>query len=275
MADNFKRIAAAINFLREEYSRQPSLEECAEKAGLSPYHFQRLFKEYAGISPKRFCQHLLNQQAKSVLNRSVSLLDASFELGLSSPSRLHDLLVSVDAVTPGEYRRLGKHLQIYYAIHLSPFGPCLLAVTGRGICSLEFIDDSPHQALARLRSDWPEATLYVDRQRTGETFNQIFPQHNSRKAPLPLLLKGTNFQIKVWRALLKIPEGSLISYSDLATRIDEPRAHRAVANAVGRNPLAYLIPCHRVLRSDGTPGGYHWGIERKLMILARELSSAC
>ncbi len=273
MTDNFMRIAEAIYFLREEFKRQPSLEECARKAGMSPYHFQRVFKNYAGISPKRFCQHLLSHQAKSALNSSAPLLDVSFELGLSSPSRLHDLMVSVDAVTPGEYQSLGKNLQIYYGIHCSLFGPCLLAVTGRGICHLEFIDDAPHQAVISLRDNWPKAALREDRQRTGKAIEQIFSLQCKPNYPLPLFLKGTNFQIKVWQALLKIPSGSVISYSDLASRINEPEAHRAVANAVGRNPLAYLIPCHRVLRSDGNLGGYRWGVERKLMILGQELSS--
>ncbi len=273
MTDNFQRIARAIKFLQGEFPRQPSLAETAQHAGLSPYHFQRMFKDFAGISPKRFCQHLTSSAARQVLKESESLLDASYRLGLSSPSRLHDLLVNVDAITPGEYRGMGQNLTIRYGIHPTPFGPCLIAITPRGICRLEFLLGNRHTQLEAFRADWHQARLYADQTATGSAIERIFFGHQfSRPRPLPLLLKGTNFQLKVWQALLTIPEGHLTSYGDLAARIGTATAKRAVGHAVGKNPIAYLVPCHRVLRSDGSIGGYRWGEERKRMILGRELS---
>ena len=271
MPDHYQRIAAAIHYLQENFKQRPTLAEIARHAGLSPYHLHRVFSNYTGISPKRFCQFLANTEAKKyLLSSEESLLATSEHLGLSNPSRLHNLLVSVDAVTPGEYRKRGQQLTIRYGIHVTPFGPCLLAITTRGICNLEFINGSHHQALERLRTDWPAANLHQDNYAGAKIIEQIFFTRPTDK-PLPLYLKGTNFQLKVWQALLSIPEGTLASYSTLASLLGEEKACRAVGNAVGKNPIAYLIPCHRVLRSNGSVGGYRWGQERKMMILSREL----
>lgn len=272
MTDNYQRIANAIAFLRQQAPQQPSLEDVARHAGLSASHFQRIFKEYVGISPKRFVQYLTGTEAKKLLASSLPLLETSFELGLSSPSRLHDLLINVEAVTPGEFRNLGEGLHIHYGFHDTPFGTCLIAVTGRGVCCLEFIDSDQPGAVAKLVSTWPNAAILQNQEKTASAVAQIFTlPKNSKQKPISLFIKGTNFQLKVWQALLKIPEGSVTTYGYLAEKIGQPQASRAVGSAVGKNPIGYLIPCHRVLRADGQTGGYRWGCERKLMILGREL----
>lgn len=271
MADDYQRITEAISYLREHAQEQPSLDDLAEYIGLSPYHFQRLFHRFAGVSPKRFLQHLTTEHAKQLLRRSTSVLETSFEVGLSSPGRLHDLLISVEAVTPGEYKTGGENLQIIYGSHPSPFGECLIATTERGICRLNFFDGNLEQLVDALRQDWPMAEIRRDDLRTTPLVEQIFARHSTTKT-LPLLLRGTNFQLQVWQALLKIPVGMVTSYGFLAKHLGQPSASRAVGSAVGKNPLGYLIPCHRVLRSDGNLGGYRWGTERKLAILGRELA---
>ena len=274
MADDYQRIATAIQFLKRVALEQPSLDETARHVGLSPAHFQRIFHRFAGVSPKRFLQHLTSNQAKKLLQQSTSILDASFAVGLSSPGRLHDLLINVTAVTPGEYKSGGMNLQIKYAIHQTPFGRCFISITERGICQLEFIDSSNGAAksIIRLQKSWPNANITEDPIETRETIQQIFsPLEKSSNKPLLLLLQGTNFQLQVWQALLKIPAGCVTSYGYLAKAIGKPTASRAVGTAIGNNPISYLIPCHRVLRSDGGIGGYRWGIERKLVILGKEL----
>ena len=275
MSDDYQRIATAINFLKDSALAQPSLDEAAKQVGLSPYHFQRLFRRFAGVSPKRFLQHLTSEYAKQLLQQSTSVLETSFSVGLSSPSRLHDLLINVDAVTPGEYKSGGIDLQIDYAIHPTPFGNCFIATTERGICRLEFIDtDAEETANQRLRKAWPNAVTKEETTVTGKIIQQIFsPPTEATNKPLPLLLQGTNFQLKVWQALLKIPEGCVTSYGYLADKIGQPSASRAVGTAIGNNPISYLIPCHRVLRGDGGIGGYRWGIDRKLAILGKEFCS--
>jgi len=272
MPDDYQRIAKAIQFLKDSALEQPSLDEAARQVGLSPYHFQRLFRHFAGVSPKRFLQHLTSEYAKQLLQQSTSVLETSFAVGLSSPGRLHDLLINVEAVTPGEYKSGGIDLQISYAIHPTPFGRCFIALTERGICRLEFIDDNEDRAaIERLRNAWPHARLKEDKVTTEKIIQQIFNPHNSpANKPLLLLLQGTNFQLKVWQALLKIPEGCVTSYGYLADKIGQPSASRAVGTAIGNNPISYLIPCHRVLRGDGGIGGYRWGIDRKLAILGKE-----
>lgn len=269
---DYQRIETAIRFLETHAVEQPSLDEVAEHIGLSPFHFQRLFKRWAGVSPKRFLQYLTVGSAKRLLQESTSILDASYEVGLSGPSRLHDLFVNVDAMTPGEYKQQGKGLAIRYAFHETPFGECLAAETGRGICFLGFITDGDRaDAIDDLQGRWQEASLIDEAEACRNSIQQIFtPTEEPAQKPVQLFLKGTNFQLKVWEALLKIPEGAVISYGDLATSLGKPNAHRAVGTAVGQNPISYLIPCHRVLRASGEIGGYHWGVPRKKAILAKE-----
>lgn len=273
MPDDYQRIAQAIHFLKKAAPEQPSLDEAAAQVGLSPYHFQRLFRRFAGVSPKRFLQHLTTEHAKQLLQQSTSILNTSFSVGLSGPGRLHDLLVNVEAVTPGEYKSGGIDLKIEYGLHPTPFGECFIAVTERGICRLEFIDSViDTMAAQRLRKTWPKALLKEETVKTGKIIQQIFSSsHSPEKRPLLLLLRGTNFQLKVWQALLKIPQGCVASYGYLAEKLGQPNASRAVGTAIGNNPISYLIPCHRVLRGDGGIGGYRWGIDRKQAILGKEL----
>jgi len=270
---DYARIEKAILYLQQHMAEHPSLDEVAAQIGLSPYHFQRLFKRWAGVSPKQFLQYLTASRARELLRASVSVLDTALEIGLSGPGRLHDLIISTDAVTPGEYKNAGKGLELRYGYHETPFGECLAATTPRGLCSLGFIGaGDPAQDLAALRENWPAATLVEDPHASREVIEQIFnPAPTCPKAPFNLFLRGTNFQLKVWEALLRIPEGAVVSYRALADALDQPGAGRAVGNAVGHNPIAYLIPCHRVLRADGKIGGYRWGETRKQVILTTEL----
>ena len=212
------------------------------------------------------------ENAKKLLRESVSVLDTALDVGLSGPGRLHDLFVGVEAMTPGEFKNQGQDLLISYGFHATPFGECLLAVTPRGICSLAFVDpETQSVALGELRATWQESTLVEDQSAGKEIVKQIFGQTcGPAQTPLKVLLKGTNFQLKVWEALLRIPEGTVVSYGSLADAVGHPGAHRAVGTAVGHNPVGYLIPCHRVLRTNGEIGGYHWGTTRKRAILARE-----
>jgi AraC family transcriptional regulator of adaptative response/methylated-DNA-[protein]-cysteine methyltransferase len=272
MPSDYERVRDAIVYIDQHASEQPTLEDVAAHVGLSPYHFQRLFKRWAGVSPKRFLQHVTAARAKELLRDSTPVLDASFAVGLSSPGRLHDLLVTAEAVTPGEYRSGGEGLTVSYGVHESPFGLCLLGTTDRGVCALEFrAEEDIDDAVEELRSSWSRASLVHDQKGTGALVARIFEPAEKTDEPLTLLLKGTNFQMKVWEGLLRVPDGSLISYGDLAARLDMPSATRAVANAVGANPIAYIIPCHRVLRSTGALGGYRSGTDRKLVMLEREL----
>lgn len=269
---DYQRIDKAILFLEEHAVEQPSLDAVAAHIGLSSWHFQRLFKTWAGVSPKRFLQYLTVEHAKNLLRESASVLDTALDVGLSGPGRLHDLFVGVEAMTPGEYKRNGRELVLQYGVHGTPFGDCLIAVTRRGICSLGFIEgESRERAVTRLRESWKEATLLENPGASEQVVRQIFSTSGvGGQAPLQVMLKGTNFQIKVWEALLRIPEGAVVSYGALAETIGHPGAHRAVGTAVGQNPIAYLIPCHRVLRNSGEIGGYRWGTARKRAILAME-----
>jgi AraC family transcriptional regulator of adaptative response/methylated-DNA-[protein]-cysteine methyltransferase len=269
---DYLRIEKAISFLQSNYTRQPDLQEVARSVHLSEYHFQRLFTRWAGISPKKFLQYLTLEHAKRALRESRSVLDATFDAGLSSPGRLHDLFVTIEAMTPGEFKQSGEGLTIHYGFHPTLFGECLLAVTGRGICGLSFVPEGKRtQVLRELRDRWTGATLREAPGTTQPFIDKLFsrPVKKPRK-PLQLLLKGTNFQIKVWEALMRIPEGCVVSYEDLARTIEKPTASRAVSNAVGKNPIAYLIPCHRVIRQAGVIGNYHWGPERKKALLGWE-----
>lgn len=276
MSTDYDTIAAAIAYLEANFDQQPGLEELAAYLHLSPYHLQRLFTRWAGISPKRFLQFLTAGYARQLLDESHSVLEAAYASGLSGPGRLHDLLVNIDAVTPGEYKQKGAGLTISYGFHPTPFGECLIAVTDRGICALHFVAaEGCEAALAGLRARWAEATLVERPAATQSLIDAIFaaPRETAAQAGAPLLpifLRGTNFQIKVWEALLNIPSGYALSYEDLAHAIGQPRGTRAVASAVAANQLAFLIPCHRVLRKNGAVGEYRWGHTRKQAMLGWE-----
>jgi len=272
---DYVRVERAIHYLEANRGRQPELAEIAASVHLSEYHFQRLFQRWAGISPKRFLQFLTKEDAKRRLRQSATVLDAALAAGLSGPGRLHELLVECEAVTPGEVRRGGESLEIRYGFHPSPFGECLIAATPRGICALRFVGAAGRAAeLDALAREWPRATLVPDRGATAILAERAFTDLAGSKVPLRLHLKGTNFQIKVWEALLAIPEGAVTTYSALARSIGQSGAARAVGSAVGRNPVALLIPCHRVLRSVGDISGYRWGAARKQAMLTREAAHA-
>jgi len=268
---DYARVERAIRYLAAHRQRQPGLGEIAASVQLSEFHFQRLFQRWAGISPKRFLQHLTKEDAKRRLRHSASVLETALETGLSGSGRLHELLVECEAVTPGEVRSAGAGLQIRYGFHASPFGECLLAATARGICALRFVEPGGRASeLEALRREWPNARWTPDPNTTGALASRAFHGLERRDGPLRLHLRGTNFQIKVWEALLALPEGGVTSYSALARAIGHPDSARAVGNAVGHNPIALLIPCHRVLRASGDFSGYRWGSLRKQAILARE-----
>jgi len=270
MSEDYSRIEQAIHYLDERFPDQPDLNEVAKSVSLSPWHFQRLFRRWAGISPKRFLQFLMLDYAKYALVRSGNVLDAAYAAGLSSPSRLHDLFVSVEAVTPGEFKKRGAGLRIAFGFHPSPFGECLLAVTERGICAMFFVTaGNREEVLNDLHRRWPAAEFVEDPKTTGGFMDRIFPRSNYR-GKLPLDLRGTNFQIRVWQALLEIPPGAVLPYEELAARVGNPKASRAVGSAVGQNPISFIIPCHRVIRKVGAIGGYHWGTDRKRAMLAWE-----
>jgi AraC family transcriptional regulator of adaptative response/methylated-DNA-[protein]-cysteine methyltransferase len=269
---DYARIERAIRYLDEHRSANPSLASVAGHVGLSDSHFQRMFTRWAGVSPKRFLQHQTAQLAKHLLREQRSLLSASYEAGLSGPARLHDLIVNSEAMTPGEFQREGAGLVVQYGFHPSPFGECLMAVTPRGVCHLAFIDPvSRTAALAQLKRNWAKATFVPDQRGTRDAVARAFPAQGVREhQPLSLHVKGTNFQLKVWEALLRVPDGNITTYGDIATAIGDAGASRAVGNAVGRNPISYLIPCHRVIRAAGELGGYAWGPARKRAMLALE-----
>ena len=268
---HYRLIEQAIQYIEANVQNQPELAQIASAVGLSEYHFQRLFTRWAGISPKRFMQFLTKENAKEILDRSENLLDATHQVGLSSLGRLHDLFVNTEAVTPGEYRSRGEGVSIRYGIHITPFGKCLIAATDRGICHLGFVDGNEGRAVDNLVEHWTHASMTEDYASTAPLVNRIF-LHGEGGTPLKLHLRGTNFQVKVWEALLSIPSGALTTYEHIAAQIGNPRAVRAVGSAVGDNPIAYLIPCHRVIRKSGEFGNYLYGSARKKAILARELA---
>ena len=268
---HFKVIEQAIQYIEANVQNQPELTEIASAVGMSEYHFQRLFTRWAGISPKRFMQFLTKEHAKELLSHSENLLDTTHQIGLSSLGRLHDLFVNTEAVTPGEFKSRGEGLHIHYGIHVTPFGKCLIATTDRGICHLGFLDRGEGKAIDDLVEHWKHATMTEDYRTTAPLVNRIF-LGTKMDSPLKLHLRGTNFQIKVWEALLSIPSGALTTYEHIAAAIGNPRAVRAVGSAVGNNPIAYLIPCHRVIRKSGEFGNYLYGSARKKAILARELA---
>ena len=277
-ARDYERIARALHYLEEHVTAQPSLVDVAKHVGLSPYHFQRLFKRWAGISPKRFLQFLTVEYAKECLAQSQSVLDTSFDAGLSGPSRLHDLFVACEAMTPGEYKQRGAGLEIAYGFHDSPFGECLLLATTRGLCGLAFADPGLHSAaLDDMQRRWPRATYFEDSNVTKPIMSAIarhlgWTGGDDDGAGIKLYLMGTNFQVRVWEGLLRIPAGRLTSYNGLSGLIGKPGAARAVAGAVAANPISLLVPCHRVIRGTGVISGYHWGPSRKRAILGWEAS---
>jgi len=272
LSDDYLRIEQAILYLENHYKDQPSLEELATNIGLSEYHFQRLFTRWAGVSPKRFLQFLTKEGAKELLDRSENLLDTTHQIGLSSLGRLHDLFVNTEAVSPGEYKSRGDGVTIRYGIHPTPFGKCLIATTERGICRLGFVQTSEGDAIDNLVADWKQATMIEDYKSTAPLIKPIFDlQYGLRRdEPLRVHLRGTNFQLKVWEALLQIPIGSVTTYEGIAERIGKPSATRAVGTAIGHNPIAVLIPCHRVIRKVGEFGNYRYGTLMKKALLARE-----
>ncbi len=273
MKSDYERIAAAIQFIKRNVRNQPTLAEIASGIGMSSFHFQRLFQRWAGVSPKRFLQFLTVEYAKQLLKQSKSVLDTTYELGLSGPARLHDHFVSLEAVTPGEYKKRGAGLQIRYGVHPSPFGSILLAVTERGVCWLSFpLDDSIQVELDSLQRFWQGAEFLADEKGTGVVSERIFNREGNRDAPLTVLVKGTNFQINVWKALLRIPPGLICSYHQIALAIGAPFASRAVGNAIAANSVGYLIPCHRVVRKAGAVGDYRWGNIRKRALIAWEVT---
>jgi AraC family transcriptional regulator of adaptative response/methylated-DNA-[protein]-cysteine methyltransferase len=273
-ADDYQRIEQALAYLQSHYPEQPSLAQVAASVGLSEYHFQRVFTHWVGISPKRFLQYLTKEHARELLDRSASVLEAAYQSGLSGPGRLHDLFVTCDAVTPGEYKLHGAGLVISYGFHPSPFGECMVALTERGICGLAFVQQGDRKETVQdLRRRWANARLIEDAMQTAPVVEQTFPLAFGQSiAPLRLYLNGTNFQIKVWEALLRVPLGALTTYQEIARSLDIPGAARAVGQAVGANPLAFIIPCHRVIRKMGVLGGYRWGASRKMAMVGWELA---
>lgn len=305
---HYRIVETVIRYLEHEFDTQPNTKEIARAIGISTSHLSRIFKEWVGTTPKQFVQILTLEHAKNLLASSASVLDASYESGLSGPGRLHDLFVTFDAITPGEFREKAENITIEYGVHSSPFGPCCLAKTVRGICHLSFLGSSENYpeknaktgpvqgplkrtvpaekaALERearliLEEEWPKANFLKNSGTTGPIasaiFNPYYPQKRKREGeiearPFHLHVKGTNFQIQVWRALLSIPEGQLVSYQDIASLIGKPKAYRAAANAIAVNPVALLIPCHRVIRKSGKIYLYRWGSSRKKAIIVKEI----
>src|SRR5579871_2291748 len=261
---NYQRIEQAIRYLEENFQRQPELDEVAEKVHLSPFHFQRIFTEWAGISPKRFLQFLTVDFLKEKLSNTKNLIDAAEAAGLSSQSRVYDLFTTLEAVTPQEYKQRGSGIRINYGFHETPFGVVLIGVTERGICWLSFLqsENEPRHMLEEMKTHWHNSIFSEHMAITKIAADQIF--HSvGLKQPLHVFVKGTNFQIKVWEALLKIPMGAVATYQDIAMQINSPKAMQAVGSAVGSNHIAYLIPCHRVIRKDGILGEYRWNSARK------------
>lgn len=260
---HYELVARAIGELTT--GDTPALGRLAERLGISEFHLQRVFSEWAGVSPKRFLQFISKERALAALRGESDVLNASLSAGLSSPGRLHDLLVTCEGVTPGEVRALGAGVRIRYGAQATALGPAFIGQTERGICHLRFVDDDAHP-VETLRNEWPGATLIEDRKAAAATLDAL----SGPRIPIRLWLKGTNFQIKVWEALLRVPEGELVSYSHLAQATGQPRAVRAVASAVAANPVAWLVPCHRVIRASGVLGQYRWGADRKAALIGWE-----
>ena len=271
MNNDYQRIAEAISFINTNIQQQPSLEDIAAAINLSPFHFQRLFRRWAGVTPKKYLQILTVERAKQLLSESKPLLEVSDTIGLSSSSRLHDHFVQLEAMTPGQYKAGGTGISIQYAIAPSPFGNVFIATTPRGICKLSFlIDNNEGQQIADLKRTWPGAKIQQQATEIISIAQGILSGDQTIKGPLSLHVTGTNFQTAVWRALLQIDPGCIYSYGQIATAVGRPKASRAVGTAIGSNPIAFLIPCHRILQQSGKIGGYLWGETRKHAIHAWE-----
>ena len=269
MNSDYSKIEAAIQFIRENFKQQPELAEVAKQVHLSPFHFQRMFKEWAGISPKKFLQYISIEHAKKLLSRHFSLSDVSFDTGLSGTSRLHDLFISIEGMTPGEYKNGGGNLLIHFSHAESPFGDVLIASTSKGICHLSFTEKS-NRSIEPLQIAFPNAQFIQKTDFFQQDALTIFTNDWNNLPRIKLHLKGTSFQLKVWQSLLQIPFANVSTYTSVATGIHNPNASRAVGTAIGNNPVAYLIPCHRVIKSTGVTGEYHWGSDRKTAILGWE-----
>lgn len=273
--NDFERIARIIRFLDSHRTAQPGLNSLAAAAGLSEFHFHRLFHRWAGVTPKDFLQALTVEHAKRRLRESASVLDAALDAGLSGPGRLHDLLVTLEAASPGEFRTGGRGLNLEWGTAESPFGPCTFGWNARGICHLAFCDPAPaSQPPPALLENWPNANCRRNDSGAQRRANQVFNQRVTSATSLRAVVRGTEFQLRVWRALLEIPAGAVVSYRQLARAIGQPQAARAVGAACGANPIAYLIPCHRVIRETGVIQGYRWGTTRKRALLAWESTTA-
>lgn len=267
---NFNRVAEAIEYIRQNFKYQPQLDEVAEKIHLSPFHFQRLFTEWAGTSPKKFLQYISVEHAKKMLQENrATLFETAIETGLSGTSRLHDLFINIEGMTPGEYKNGGENLNINYSFAESPFGNIIVASTPKGICHVAFADDET-KALETLMNKFPNAYFKQMTDLIQQNALFIFTHDWNKLNEIKLHLKGTHFQIKVWETLLKIPMGQLTTYGNIAKHIESPKASRAVGTAIGDNPVAFLIPCHRVIQSSGIFGGYHWGCSRKTAMIGWE-----
>lgn len=267
---DFERIGRAIEFLDAQFREQPGLDDLAHELDLSPFHLQRLFKRWAGVSPKSFLQLVTHGHARTLLEGHASVLDTAYEVGLSGPGRLHDLFVKVEAMTPGEVKAMGAGLEMRWGLHATPFGEGLYVMSPRGFAGLAFADgteSSQAEALADMQGRWPLATFIEDASASKALASRLY---GPDPGEITVDLSGTPFQLQVWQALLHIPEGQAVTYSDLAIHVGNPKAVRAVGTAVGRNPISWLIPCHRVLRTSGALGGYHWGTTRKRAMIAWE-----
>ena len=269
---DYDLVKHTLAFISENWREQPSLETLADQAGLSPTHLQRLFTRWAGLSPKAFLQAVTLDHARGLLRDSASILDASYELGLSGPGRLHDLFVTHEGMSPGIYKAHGRGLNISYGFHDCPFGQALILITGEGLAGLAFADHGKEKsALTDMTSRWPEATYVEDQQATAAYAKRIFESECWKPdQPLKIVFIGSDFEIRVWETLMRIPFGKASTYSDIASHIGKPKAARAVGAAVGKNPISFVVPCHRVLGKSGGLCGYHWGLTRKRAILGWE-----
>ncbi|RDV13974.1 methylated-DNA--[protein]-cysteine S-methyltransferase [Pontibacter diazotrophicus] len=267
--NHYETVARALTYIRAQAKGQPDLDEIATHVCMSPFHFQRVFTAWAGVSPKKFLQYLTLHHAKAALAQSATLAEAADSSGLSGTSRLHDLFLQIEGITPGHFKRQGEALQISYSLGSCQFGDYIIASTAKGICHLHFYK-SEQDALADLQAQWPKAALHLRQEALHQQVHQFFQHQLKPQQKLPLHLQGTPFQLKVWEALLRIPEGQLTSYSTLAREVGNPAASRAVGTAIGSNPIAFLIPCHRVIKSVGGIGEYRWGSERKMAMIGWE-----
>ncbi|MDX9902374.1 MAG: methylated-DNA--[protein]-cysteine S-methyltransferase [Aliarcobacter sp.] len=264
--DNYIQIEKAIKYIDENFKEHPSIDEIAKNVGMSKFHFIRVFKEYVGVTPKQFLHCVTLNYAKEHIKESKSILDSSLDIGLSSTSRLHELFVNLIGVTPKEWKEKGKDVQITYGFGETPFGEALIGFTDKGICYLGFIDDNKTEIFNRFNELWENANLVHNEIAANEYLENIFVKNKKYN----LFVKGTNLQVNVWKALLNLPNGIVATYQDIANYLDKPKAVRAIASAIGRNHVGYLIPCHRVIAKSGAMSGYRWGIERKKILIAYE-----